>query len=67
MYVRFDKYRNPPKSMPPWMFDRIAIWNKNKIVSAISMAIWIADIGVIVNGKYLLQIMGGSIVNLLIS
>ena len=35
-----------------WTFDRIAIWNMDKIVSAISMAIWIADIGIIVNGKY---------------
>jgi hypothetical protein len=48
------------------LFDRIAIWNKDKIVSAISMVIWIADIGMLINGKYLLQIMGGSIVNLVI-
>ena len=40
------------------MFDRIAIWNKNKVVSAMSMAIWIANIAMNVNGKYFLQIMG---------
>ena len=52
--------------MRAWTFDRIAIWNKNKIVSAISVAIWIADIGMIVNGKYLLQIIGESIINLVV-
>ena len=66
MYVHFDKYDNPPKLTRPWTFYRIAIWHKNKIVSAISMALWIANIGTIVNGKYLQQILGESIVNLLI-
>jgi hypothetical protein len=36
--------------------DRIAIWNKAKIIIAITMAIWLADISVLLYGKYLLQI-----------
>jgi hypothetical protein len=35
---------------------RIAIWNRAKIISAISMTIWLAYIAVFVYGKYLLQI-----------
>ena len=44
--------------MRSWTFDRIAIWNMAKIVTAISMAIWIVYVGINVSGKYLKQIMG---------
>jgi hypothetical protein len=47
--------------------DRIAIWNKDKIVFVIAMGIWVADIALFVNGKYFLQIMGDSLVSLVIS
>ena len=57
--MHFDKYRNPPKSTRPWTLYRIAIWHKNKIVSAISMVVWIANIGIVINGKYLSHILGG--------
>ena len=37
------------------MLGRIAIWNRDKIIIGISMAIWIADIGFQIYGKYLPQ------------
>jgi hypothetical protein len=46
---------------------RIAIWNRDKIIIGISMAVWIADIGFQINGKYLLQIIGEFLVNPVIS
>jgi hypothetical protein len=46
---------------------RIAIWNKLKIIFVVSMAIWGADIALLFHGKYLLQIMGGSLLCLVIS
>jgi hypothetical protein len=46
---------------------RIAIWNKNKIITGIAMAIWITDIGFQISGKYLLPIIGESLINLAIS
>jgi hypothetical protein len=45
---------------------RIAIWNRAKFISVIVMGIWVTDIAFLVNGKYFLQIMGGSLVNLVI-
>jgi hypothetical protein len=44
---------------------RIAIWNRDKIVIGISMAIWIADIGFQIYGKYLphARIIGEFLVN----
>jgi hypothetical protein len=35
---------------------RIAIWNKAKVIIAIALAIWLADISALLYGKYLLQI-----------
>jgi hypothetical protein len=46
---------------------RIAIWNRAKIIFAISMAIWVTDISLLMYGKYLLQTMGESLVFLVIS
>ena len=47
--------------------DRIAIWNRKKIVVVIVMAIWTTDFGFIINGEYLLQISGDSLVILVVS
>ena len=46
--------------------ERIAIWNRDKIVLAVSMGIWVADIALLIHGKYLLQIMGECFVNAVI-
>jgi len=35
---------------------RIAVWNRNKIVSAISLAIWATNVGFLIHGKSLLSI-----------
>ena len=43
--------------------DRIAIWNTEKIIVVIAMGIWVADVALHINGKYLLQIMAESLVN----
>jgi hypothetical protein len=37
---------------------RIAIWNKTKIISAISMTVLMADVSILGYCKYLLRIMG---------
>jgi hypothetical protein len=37
---------------------RIAIWNKARIIVAISMAIWLADVALLIYGEDLLQITG---------
>ena len=36
---------------------RLAIWNRQKVIFVIVTAIWLIDIGFLVNGKYLLQVM----------
>ena len=46
--------------------ERIAIWNRDKIVLAVSMGIWMADIALLIHGKYLLQIMRECSVNVVI-
>ena len=46
------------------MLYRIAIWNRQKIVFGITMAIWMTDVGFLINGKYSLQIMCESLLNL---
>jgi hypothetical protein len=43
----------PPEARLLRKLDRIAIWNKNKIIYIISMGIWTANIGVVIYGKYL--------------
>jgi hypothetical protein len=35
--------------------ERIAIWNRDRFVLAISTGIWMADIALLIHGKYLLQ------------
>jgi hypothetical protein len=34
--------------------ESIAVWNRDKIVLAISMVIWMTDIALLIHGKYLL-------------
>jgi hypothetical protein len=38
------------------MLHRIAIWNRDKIIIAIAMAVWVTELSLLVNGKYLLLI-----------
>jgi hypothetical protein len=52
---------HPPEPRRLREVDRIAIWNRKKIVVAIAMSIWLTDIAFIVDGKYLIQIMGESL------
>ena len=49
---------HPPEPRRLRGVGRIAIWNRKKIVIAIAMSIWLADIAFIIDGKYLVQIMG---------
>jgi hypothetical protein len=46
---------------------RIAIWDKNQVVFVIAMGIWVTDISILINGKYLLQITGEPLEHLLMS
>jgi hypothetical protein len=55
------RYDHPSEAGRLKKLDSIAIWNKAKIVVAISMAIWATDISLLVYGNYLLQIMGKSL------
>jgi hypothetical protein len=43
--------------------ERIAVWNKDKIVLAISTSICVADIVLLIRGECSLQIMGECFVN----
>jgi hypothetical protein len=49
-------YDRPPEARRLRELDRIAIWNRDKIIIAIAMAIWVTEISLFVHGKYLLQI-----------
>jgi hypothetical protein len=33
-------------------FDRIAIWNRKRIIMVIAMGVWMTDISLLVYGKY---------------
>lgn len=46
---------------------RIAIWDKEKIVFVITMCLLVTDISFIIDGGYLVQIIGVSLVNQVIS
>ena len=52
--MRYD-YR--PKARNLRNLGRIAIWNMNKIIIAIAIAIWLTDIALLIRGKYSLRIM----------
>ena len=55
-YVRCD---HPPEATRRLRkLGRIAIWNRNKIVSAIAIGVWLADASFVIYGGYLPQIMG---------
>jgi hypothetical protein len=46
---------------------RVAIWNREKIVSVIAMGMWATEIALFINSKYLLQITRECFINLVIS
>jgi hypothetical protein len=56
----------PPEAKGSRNLRRIAIWNRSKIIIAITMSIWLTDLALLLYGKYPLQIMGGSPVYLVI-
>jgi hypothetical protein len=60
-------YDHPPEARCLKMLGRIAIWNREKIVYVTAMGILVTDFAILVNGEHLLQIMGESIVNVVIS
>jgi hypothetical protein len=60
------RYNHPSEARLLTKLGRIAIWNKAKIACVISMAIWGADVSLLLYGKYFLQIMGESLVYLVI-
>jgi hypothetical protein len=60
------RYDYPPESRRLWN-GSIAIWNTQKIVVIVAMGIWVTDIAFFMNGKYLLQVMGEPLLNLVIS
>ena len=62
--MRFD---HPSEAKCLTKLGRIAIWNRNKIILGITMAILATDVALLINGKYLLQIMRESHVNRVIS
>ena len=51
------RYDYPPKSRNLKNLGRIAIWNMNKIVIAVAMAIWLTDVSLLIRGKYFLRFM----------
>lgn len=64
MYV-FHALRSPPSKVLRKL-GRIAIWNKQKFVFAFAMGLWVADVSFLIDGMYLLQIIGKWLVNLVI-
>jgi hypothetical protein len=48
------RYDHPSEAWHLRKFDRIAIWNRAKIILAITMAIWLAEISILIYGKHLL-------------
>jgi hypothetical protein len=61
------RYGHPPEERRSRKPGRLAIWNRSKIIVAIAMGIWMADISLFLSGKYLLQIIGESPLHLVIS
>lgn len=47
--------------------DRIAIWNRQRIIFVTVILIWMADIAFLFGGKLILQLMGESTVNMVTS
>jgi hypothetical protein len=43
---------HPPEAMCLTKLGRIAIWKRDKVISAIVMGILMTDIGFMINGKY---------------
>jgi hypothetical protein len=46
---------------------RIAIWNTEKIIILIAVGVWLVNVSLLIEGSYLLQIMGDSLTDLVIS
>jgi hypothetical protein len=46
---------------------RIAIWNMEKIIILIAAGVWLVNVSLLIEGSYLLQIMGDSLTDLVIS
>jgi hypothetical protein len=62
------RYDHPPEAKRLRKHGRIAIWNRAMIIFVIVVAIvWVTDIALLVDGKYFLQIMGESLVSMVIS
>jgi hypothetical protein len=61
------RYDRSPETERSKFLGRVAIWNKAKIIFAIAMALWITDSFFFLFGKYLVQITGKSLVNLVTS
>jgi len=55
--VRIIRYDCPSEARNLRKLGRIAIWNMKKIIIAIAMIIWVADVTLLVHGKYFLRIM----------
>ena len=51
------RYGYPPEATYLKKLGRIAIWNMNKIIIAIAMVIWVADISLLIHGKYFVRFM----------
>ena len=46
---------------------RVAIWNRDKIIILIAMAIWVTDVAFLINGEYPLPIIEEFLTRLVIS
>jgi hypothetical protein len=44
-----------PEQGTQGIFGRIAVWNMAKIPFVIAMGVWVADVAVLITGKYILQ------------
>jgi hypothetical protein len=61
-----DADDQPPKARHLRKLGRISIWN-TKIIILLSMGVCLVNVSLLLEGSYLLQIMGDSLTNLVIS
>jgi hypothetical protein len=47
--------------------DRKAIWNREKVIVLIAMGVWVVDVVFLIDGEYLLAIIGVFLANPMIS
>ena len=61
------RYDHHPEAGHLREIGRVAIWNRDKIIILIAMAIWVTDVAFLINGEYRLPIIEVFLTSLVIS